>query len=154
MKDHLSKVFLAEELLLLISRICTELHVGSLRADITLYKTVVALTAWEGGLKVVAEDIRQLAKWVLAHRRRQQPFAAPMEGPDTNDLLNDPTNSMSQDQNDKLRPTKNELTPTLLCFWRPVVICSLWKRASKLDIRSSLVKRDRLLKMLPSSDLL
>ena len=35
-KDCLSKVFLAEELLLLISQICTELHVGSLRADITL----------------------------------------------------------------------------------------------------------------------
>ena len=47
-KDCLSKVFLAEELLLLISRICTELHVGNLTADISLYKTAVALAAWEG----------------------------------------------------------------------------------------------------------
>ena len=41
-KDCLTKAFLAEELLLLISQICTELHVGSLRADITLYKIAVA----------------------------------------------------------------------------------------------------------------
>ena len=73
-KDHLPQVSLSDDLLFLISKICTEFRVDSLRADITMYKTATALAAWHGRMEVEAEDIRQAAEWVLAHRRRQQPF--------------------------------------------------------------------------------
>ena len=86
-QGRLSDVVLSDELLLLISRICTEFQVGSLRADITLYKTATALAAWKGRLTVEAEDIRQAAQWVLAHRRKRQPFEQPMSGSQTNDML-------------------------------------------------------------------
>lgn len=97
-KDRLSQVVLSDDLLLLISRICTELKVGSLRADITLYKTATALAAWQGRLAVEAEDIRQATEWVLAHRRRRQPFESPMDGPDMNDLMEQLMNTPPEDQ--------------------------------------------------------
>ena len=86
-KGRLPNVVLSDGLLLLISRICTEFQVGSLRADITLYKTATALAAWKGRLAVEAEDIRQAAEWVLAHRRRRQPFEQPTGGPQTQEKL-------------------------------------------------------------------
>ena len=73
---------------------------GSLRADIRLYKTATALAAWEGRLEVMAEDVRQAAKWVLAHRRRQRPMEKPSsnDGSDTDELLDQIMNSPLQDQ--------------------------------------------------------
>ena len=86
-KGRLPNVVLSDDLLLLISRICAEFQVGSLRADITMYKTATALAAWNGRLAVEAEDIRQAAEWVLAHRRRRQPFEQPTGGPQTQEKL-------------------------------------------------------------------
>jgi len=65
---------MSEELLLLISTICSEFMIDSLRADITLYKAATALAAWNGTTEVTPDHVRQAAKWVLAHRHRQQPF--------------------------------------------------------------------------------
>ena len=109
-QERLPNVVLDDDLLLLISKICTEFKVGSLRADITLYKAAIALAAWRGRLEVVPEDIKDVADWVLAHRRRRQPFESPMDGPSTDDLMDEllkppPGNSQSEenenpDQND------------------------------------------------------
>lgn len=77
-KERLSEVVLSDDLLLLISRICTELRVGSLRADITMYKAATTLAAWEGRRTAEAEDVRRAAVWVLAHRRRGMPFDSTM----------------------------------------------------------------------------
>lgn len=76
-KNRLPHVSLADELLSLISHICTEFEVDGLRADITLYKTACALAVWENHAAVTAEDIRRAATWVLPHRRRRQPFESP-----------------------------------------------------------------------------
>ena len=65
---------LSHDTIVLMSRICTECNIGSLRADITLYKASTALSAWYGRTTVVPEDIRQAAQWVLSHRRRQRPL--------------------------------------------------------------------------------
>ena len=54
-----------------ISSICVEFRVASLRADITLYKTAAALAAWHGRTGVEKDDIKQAAKWVLAHRKQR-----------------------------------------------------------------------------------
>ena len=123
-KDRLSDVVLSDESLLLISRICTEFQVGSLRADITMYKTATALAAWKGRLAVEAEDIRQAAQWVLAHRRRRQPFEQPMGGPQANDMLNQimndsgdnlsqqpPTEQDEMDGNEPANDTNRQETP-------------------------------------------
>ena len=101
-QERLPNVVLDDDLLLLISKICTEFKVGSLRADITLYKAAIALAAWRGRLEVVPEDIKDVADWVLAHRRRRQPFESPMDGPSTDDLMDElmkppPGNNQSED---------------------------------------------------------
>jgi len=74
---RLAAVSLEDDLLNLISHICTEFEVNGLRADITLYKTARALAAWEGRQAVSTEDIRRAAEWVLPHRRRRRPFEDP-----------------------------------------------------------------------------
>lgn len=86
----------SEEFLLSISTICVEFRVASLRADITLYKTALALAAWEGRTSVEKEDIKRAAKWVLAHRKHQNPFDAPPPPPDNN------TNSREDDLMDEI----------------------------------------------------
>ena len=92
-KDRLKHVTLSDDLILLISVVCTELKVDSLRADITLYKTATALAAWEERTIVNAQDIKQAAEWVLAHRRRQRPFESQQDRQDTNELLDELLNN-------------------------------------------------------------
>ncbi len=73
----LPTVQLPEGLLTLISQLCTELGVASLRADIVLYKTALTLAALAGRATVTAADVRRAAELALAHRRRAQPFDSP-----------------------------------------------------------------------------
>jgi len=101
-KDRLPNVSLSDELLLLISRICTQFQVGSLRADICMYKAATALAAWRGRLVVEAEDVRQVAEWVLAHRRRRQPFEQPMDGA----LMEEMLDQLMNDTVDASQPPK------------------------------------------------
>jgi len=109
-KDRLPQVNLSDDLILLISVICTEFKVDSLRADITLYKTATALAAWEERTTVNAEDIRQAAEWVLAHRRRQRPFESQQDKQDTNELLdqliNNPPESSPKEQESSGKDTE------------------------------------------------
>jgi magnesium chelatase subunit D len=70
----LPTVQMPEGLLTLISQLCTELGVASLRADIVLYKTALTLAALAGRTTVTAADVRRAAELALAHRRRAQPF--------------------------------------------------------------------------------
>jgi magnesium chelatase subunit D len=73
----LPTVQMPEGLLTLISQLCTELGVASLRADIVLYKTALTLAALAGRPTVTAADVRRAAELALAHRRRTQPFDSP-----------------------------------------------------------------------------
>mmetsp|Transcript_1851 Transcript_1851/g.4902 ORF Transcript_1851/g.4902 Transcript_1851/m.4902 type:complete len:655 (-) Transcript_1851:59-2023(-) len=100
-KERLSQVNLPDDLLFLISRICTEFKVDSLRADITLYKAATALAAWEGRTTVEAKDIGKVAEWVLTHRRRRQPFDSPsLDEQDTNQLLEQLVNTPPEDHHE------------------------------------------------------
>ncbi len=76
-RQLLPSVQLPEGLLTLISQLCTELGVASLRADIVLYKTALTLAALAGRTTVTAADVRRAAELALAHRRRAQPFDSP-----------------------------------------------------------------------------
>ncbi|WP_439581825.1 magnesium chelatase subunit D family protein [Dyadobacter bucti] len=69
----LPSVEMPDGLLTLISQLCIEWSVASLRADIVMYKTAITLAAWSGRAKVNAEDIKQAASLVLLHRRGRHP---------------------------------------------------------------------------------
>ena len=80
----LPTVELSDALLDLISHLCCEFEVASLRADIVMHKAARALAALEGRASVTPDDIRQAAQLVLPHRRRRKPFEQP--GLDQNKL--------------------------------------------------------------------
>ena len=73
----LARVVLADETLDLISHLCCEFEVASLRADIVMHKTARALAALDGRLAVNHDDVRSAAELVLPHRRRRKPFEQP-----------------------------------------------------------------------------
>jgi magnesium chelatase subunit D len=70
----LPAVALDDALLELVSHICCEFDVASLRADIVLHKAGRALAALDGRNAVTPGDIRTAAALVLPHRRRRSPF--------------------------------------------------------------------------------
>jgi magnesium chelatase subunit D len=70
-------VRLDDALLQLITGICTDFDVDGLRADIAMYRAAVALAAYEGRTDVCEDDVRRVARLVLPHRRRRQPFDQP-----------------------------------------------------------------------------
>ncbi|MPZ14542.1 MAG: VWA domain-containing protein [Chloroflexi bacterium] len=73
-RDLLPEVAVPGDMLDLITRICAELQVDGLRADIVMYKTAMTHAAYQGRDVVTAEDVRVAAMLALPHRRRRQPF--------------------------------------------------------------------------------
>ncbi|MDP1666898.1 MAG: putative cobaltochelatase [Methylobacter sp.] len=114
----LPEVLLDDALLDLISHLCCEFEVASLRADIVMHKAARALAALEGRSQVMPQDVRGAAELVLPHRRRRKPFEQPgldqdqlddlmqqaLQPPDESesgaddDQENDQDNGESQDQ--------------------------------------------------------
>jgi len=70
----LAQVVLDDALLDLISHLCCEFDVASLRADIVMHKTARAIAALDARTTVTANDVRSAAELVLPHRRRRTPF--------------------------------------------------------------------------------
>jgi magnesium chelatase subunit D len=73
----LPRVRLQDALLHLITGICADFGVDGMRADIAMYRAAVALAAYEGRLDVSEDDVSRVARLVLPHRRRRQPFDQP-----------------------------------------------------------------------------
>ena len=73
----LPEVTLDDALLDLISHLCCEFEVASLRADIVMHKAARALAALDGRAQVTPQDVRSAAELVLPHRRRRKPFEQP-----------------------------------------------------------------------------
>lgn len=87
----LPAVELDDAMLDLISHLCCEFEVASLRADIVMHKTARALAALEGRTRVDLRDIRGAAELVLPHRRRRKPFEQPgLDQQRLDDLLPQP----------------------------------------------------------------
>jgi len=70
----LPEVVLEDAMLELISHLCCEFEVASLRADIVMHKTARAIAALQGRSRVTPDEVRQAALLVLPHRRRRKPF--------------------------------------------------------------------------------
>jgi magnesium chelatase subunit D len=77
----LPSVALSDQMLDLITHLCTDFQVDGLRADIVMYKTAVTLAAYAGRARVQEEDVRDAAELALLHRRRRQPFEQPRMDP-------------------------------------------------------------------------
>ncbi len=73
----LPSVVLSDAALRQVTSICAAFEVDGLRADLVTARTAVALAAWAGRDRVIAEDVRQAAKLALPHRKRRNPFDAP-----------------------------------------------------------------------------
>ncbi|CAN5457289.1 putative cobaltochelatase [soil metagenome] len=101
----LPSVTLADGLLTLISQLCTELNVTSLRADIVMYKTALTLAALAGRTDVTADDVRQAAELALVHRQRKKPFEESHLPDNKLDELMQQAPPTSQSQAEK-QPTK------------------------------------------------
>jgi len=93
----LAQVVLDDAMLDLISHLCCEFDVASLRADIVMHKASRALAALDGRLRVTPDDLRAAAELVLPHRRRRKPFEQP--GLDQ-DKLDDLMREAAQQQKD------------------------------------------------------
>ncbi|HTU91826.1 MAG TPA: ATP-binding protein, partial [Gemmataceae bacterium] len=76
-REVLPRIALDDGLLTFLTRLCCELDVDGLRADIVLHKTACTLAALDGRMSVRLEDIRTAAELVLPHRRRRRPFERP-----------------------------------------------------------------------------
>lgn len=70
----LPQVVLDDALLDLISHLCCEFEVASLRADIVMHKAARAHAALNARMQVTPDDVRSAAELVLPHRRRRKPF--------------------------------------------------------------------------------
>ena len=112
-KQLLPAVTLPDGLLTLISHLCTELGVSSLRADIVMYKTALTLAALDKRSEVTAEDIRKAAELALAHRKRNTPFSESKLNEDKLDELMQQAMSDSQEQsrNNPGSPPENNSGP-------------------------------------------
>ena len=80
-RQLLSSIEMAEGLLTLISQICVEWSVASLRADIVLYKTAITIAALAERETVNANDIREAAELALIHRKGKKPFDRKQNNP-------------------------------------------------------------------------
>lgn len=76
-RELLPQIALEDGLLTFLTRLCCELDVDGLRADIVLHKTACVLAALDGRTRVQLDDIRTAAELVLPHRRRRRPFERP-----------------------------------------------------------------------------
>ncbi len=73
----LPDVQLDDAMLDLISHLCCEFDVASLRADIVMHKAARAVAALDHRTRVTPDDLRSAAQLVLPHRRRRKPFEQP-----------------------------------------------------------------------------
>ncbi|MBO9613476.1 MAG: magnesium chelatase subunit D family protein [Dyadobacter sp.] len=68
-RNLLPLVQMPDGLLQMISQLCIEWNVSSLRADIVLYKTAITIAALNGRTVVTPQDIREGVELVLPHRK-------------------------------------------------------------------------------------
>jgi len=105
----LPQVILDDALLDLISHICCEFEVASLRADIVMHKAARALAALDGRTQVIPADVRTAAELALPHRRRRKPFEQPgLDNQRLDDLMEQAEQSLSNSPQDDFNQDANE----------------------------------------------
>jgi magnesium chelatase subunit D len=108
---RLPEVKLSDEMLDLITQICTDFAVDGHRADITMYKTACTIAAFKGRTEVTEEDIKEAAELALPHRHRRQPFEEPkVEQQQIQESIQkwDQNKEAQQSQHENVTPQNNE----------------------------------------------
>jgi magnesium chelatase subunit D len=115
----LPQVTMDDSLFNFISKMCCELQVVSLRADIVMNKSARALAALDGRQVVTVDDVRYAAELVLPHRRRCKPTdRTGLDSDRLDDLLNDlskektPESSQTQPKNERQAPERSDNKPS------------------------------------------
>ncbi|MCF2487548.1 magnesium chelatase subunit D family protein [Dyadobacter sp. CY347] len=99
----LQSVEMPAGLLSLISQLCIESGIASLRADIVMCKTAITIAALENRTLVNAADIKQAAELVLPHRRsKKMPPPNPGQSPNSDDQSCNADSQSSEPKNDQL----------------------------------------------------
>lgn len=101
-------VQMPDGLLKMISQLCVEWGVSSLRADIVLYKTAITIAALNGRQVVTPEDIREGADLALAHRKGKK-APPPQSGRSFDDQGN--ADESVAEQNNVQSSNPNETAP-------------------------------------------
>ncbi|MHB8330055.1 MAG: AAA family ATPase [Acidimicrobiales bacterium] len=60
-----------------ISSLCARVGAEGLRADLVICRSAAALAGWEQRSQATVSDVRRVAPFALAHRRRRSPFDEP-----------------------------------------------------------------------------
>lgn len=101
----LPQVKLSDDMLDLITLICTDFGVDGHRADITVYKTACTIAAFKGKTNVTEEDVKEAAELALAHRHRRQPFEEPqMEQQQLQDSMEKWEQNKNQNKDQQQQP--------------------------------------------------
>ena len=101
-------VVLVDDILDLISHLCCEFEVASLRADIVMHKVARALAALDGRTVVNLTDVKNAAEFVLPHRRRRKPFEQPgLDKERLDELMNEAAENQNA-ANEHQAPSKPE----------------------------------------------
>ena len=102
-------VVLADDILDLISHLCCEFEVASLRADIVMHKVARALAALDGRTTVNLADVKNAAEFVLPHRRRRKPFEQPgLDKERLDELMNEAAENQSAASENETPPNKQQ----------------------------------------------
>jgi magnesium chelatase subunit D len=108
----LPTVALDDAMLDLISHLCCEFEVASLRADIVMHKTARAIAALDGREQVGLDDIRRAAELVLPHRRRRKPFEQPgLDQQKLDDLMEQAAQQQADDSKTDQSEADQQQTP-------------------------------------------
>ena len=86
-RSLLKDVKIGRDMLRLSAEICIAYGTDGHRADIGMVKTAKAVAALEGRSKVVKEDIRRAAEYVLPHRMRKTPLDSGKMNPQIMDQI-------------------------------------------------------------------
>lgn len=97
-RQLLPSIRIADGILTLISQLCTDLNIVSLRADIVLYKTALTLAALAGRTDVIPADVQQAAALALPHRQRKKVTDAPPPDPQPDASTTPPKPSSGTEQ--------------------------------------------------------
>ena len=102
-------VVLADDILDLISHLCCEFEVASLRADIVMHKVARALAALDGRTTVNLADVKNAAEFVLPHRRRRKPFEQPgLDKERLDELMNEAAEHQNAASENETPPNKQQ----------------------------------------------
>ncbi len=94
------------DVITLAAHVALSVGAEGMRADIMLCRAAAALAAWEQRVMATVDDLRRVAPFVLAHRRRRMPFDQPgMSEPEIDQAFEEATDRSQAESNSSSPPS-------------------------------------------------